>query len=107
MSVWLCQSILRLGFPAPLPGSGSFRRNRGADAGVVEFRVAVAPAVIPRDGPGLQGDGCEADPGARYPAQPCEPADEELSRLLMVRYCAEIVMKGERERTYVQQQLTE
>ena len=46
MSVWLCQSILRLEFPASLPGRGSFRRDDSTDAGVVEFRVTVAPAIV-------------------------------------------------------------
>ena len=46
MSVWLCQSILRPALPATLPGSGSFRRDDSTDAGVVEFRVTVAPAVV-------------------------------------------------------------
>lgn len=34
-----------------------------------------------------------------------KPLDEELSRLLAVRHCAEIVMKGERKRTNEEQQL--
>ena len=32
-----------------------------------------------------------------------KPLDEELSRLLAVRHCAEIVMKGEQQRTNEQQ----
>ena len=34
-----------------------------------------------------------------------KPLDEEMSRLLAVRRCAEIVMKGERKRTNEEQQL--
>lgn len=34
-----------------------------------------------------------------------KPLDEELSRLLAVRHCAEIVMKDERKRTNEEQQL--
>ncbi len=34
-----------------------------------------------------------------------KPLDEELSRLLAVRHCAEIAMKGERKRTNEEQQL--
>ena len=33
-----------------------------------------------------------------------KPLDEELSRLLAVRHCAEIVMKGEQKRTIEEQQ---
>ena len=34
-----------------------------------------------------------------------KPLDEELSGLLAVRHCAEIVMKGEQKRTIEEQQL--
>lgn len=34
-----------------------------------------------------------------------KPLDEELSRLLAVRHCAEIAMKGKRKRTNEEQQL--
>ena len=34
-----------------------------------------------------------------------KPLDEELSRLLAVRHCAEITMKGEQKRTIEEQQL--
>ena len=34
-----------------------------------------------------------------------KPLDEEMSRLLAVRYCVEIVMKGEQKRTNEEQQL--
>ena len=34
-----------------------------------------------------------------------KPLDEELGRLLSVRHCAEIVMKGERKRTNEERQL--
>ena len=34
-----------------------------------------------------------------------KPLDEEMSRLLAVRYCAEIIMKGGQKRTNEEQQL--
>ena len=34
-----------------------------------------------------------------------KPLDEEMNRLMAVRHCAEIVMKGEQKRTIEEQQL--